>query len=170
MKSKIEIKCFNTTLFYSSNARKIHKVYSSSSEMKSYCTLCNWIFYYFWVRLFKLSFFLFRSFCPKFSLSFNFFSSALPIFSGLSLFSIARKKESDLGRTRSGLGLTERRRSKLGCARRGGWRLDLGLGLPIRPGFAEIHLGFANLGVDLPISAWVSLISAWVWTCWSLHE
>ena len=56
--------------------------------MKSYCTLCNQIFYYFFTRLFKLFFFPLFFILPDIFSLFNFFSSALPLFSVLSLRSL----------------------------------------------------------------------------------
>ena len=67
--------------------------------MKSYCTLCYQIFYYFFTRLFKF-FFPLSFILPDIFSHFNFFFlyspsllRSLPLFSVLSLFSIARKKE-----------------------------------------------------------------------------
>ena len=120
------------------------------------------------ISLFKLFFFFFLclSFCPIFSLCSFFFPllflsssllRSLPLFSVLSLFSIARKKE--ITWVEHGVvwidgeapiwawvcsawfGLTERRRSGLGCARRGlGWRSRRRSGC----GFARCGLGLTE--------------------------
>ena len=104
-------------------------MYSNSSQMKNYYTLCNRFFYYFFTRLFKF-FFPLSFILPDIFSLFNFFFLLLSLSSPFSPSFLcplsilhSKKEKNSLGRTRRGLGLTERCRSKLGCARRGlGWR------------------------------------------------